>query len=335
MNKTLWVDRSTGGSPPVFALDGNGDGNVIRVGSEPVVRAHTRLMGLLGADVRHADLAFAFNNRLLSLWDHEFLYLPYSVRNGHLADAVRGVRALDILSCNVTFPHKVTIMEHLDEIDEETRRMGSVNLVVNRDGVLWGYNTDSEGFMHALRESGFAPELQSALIFGCGGAGRALAATLAAAGMERVWVYDIVEEKCQSVEWVHNHNGRQRVVSATRKQLASLRPGLIVNATPLGRGKEADVSPVDDEMLAGGLANAARLFFDLNYNPPHSRFLQQAERLGIAAENGLRMMCYQAKRSIEIAARREIPWEWYEEAIEEECLTRYMVSASTRVSAAA
>ncbi|HSJ57799.1 MAG TPA: hypothetical protein VLC95_11500 [Anaerolineae bacterium] len=308
---------------------------MIRVGSEPVVRAHTRLMGLLGADMRHADLAFAFNNRLLSLWNPEFLYLPYSVKNGHLADAVRGLRALDILSCNVTFPHKVTIMEHLDEIDEETRRMGSVNLVVNRDGVLAGYNTDIEGFMHALYASGVAPDLHSTLIFGCGGAGRALAAALALAGMERVWVYDIVEEKGHAVEMVHNHNGRQRVVTVARTQLARLRPELIVNATPLGRGEEADVSPVDEEMLTGGIADAASLFFDLNYNPPRSRFLQQADRLGIAAENGLRMMCYQAKRSIEIAAGKEIPWDWYEDAIEEEGLNRYMVSASTRESAAA
>lgn len=362
MTKQLDGNRDAGGSPPVFVseidavLGGAGErvqrqpweagfgsglasrrqvgenGNVIVLESDPGVRASTRLMGLLGADVRHADLAFAFNNRLLSLWGSEFVYLPYSVSNGCLKDAVHGLRALEILSCNVTFPHKVAIMEHLDQIGEETRRMGSVNLVVNHDGKLAGYNTDSEGFLHALSESGLAPGIGRTLIYGCGGAGRALAAALAAAGMETIWLYDIVEEKCHAVETAHSHNSRHHVLSVHRDGLAKLRPQLIVNATPLGRGEEADVSPLDDDLIDRGIADEALLFFDLNYNPPRSRFLQQAETLGIAAENGLRMMCYQAKRSIEIAAGREIPWEWYVEAIEEEGLGRHMVTASSAAS---
>ena len=129
------------------------------------VQAGTRLLGLLGADIRHADLAFSFNNQLLSHWAGKYLYVPYSVPTEELENAIQGIRALDILACNVTFPHKVAIMDHLDEIDDTTRRMGSVNLVVNREGVLWGYNTDSMGFMDALHATGLMEDLDTALIY--------------------------------------------------------------------------------------------------------------------------------------------------------------------------
>ena len=180
---------------PIYTRDGS------------CVEAGTRLMGLLGVDIRHADLAFSFNNRLLSYWEQQYLYVPYSVSSEELENAVLGIRALDILACNVTFPHKVRIMSHLDEIEATARRMGSVNLVVNREGVLRGYNTDSMGFMDALRDTEFMDEIDSALIYGAGGAGRALATALAMAGMRKIWVYDIIEARSHEIESRLNRNG--------------------------------------------------------------------------------------------------------------------------------
>ncbi len=295
---------------PVYASDGG------------CVEAGTRLLGLLGADIRHADLAFSFNNRLLSYWGQSYLYVPYSVQSEELENAVQGMRALDILAANVTFPHKVAIMSHLDEIEETTRRMGSVNLVVNREGLLWGYNTDSMGFMDALRETELLDDIQTALIFGAGGAGRALATGLAIAGLHKVWLYDIIEARSHEVQSRLNVNGCQ-VCAVEPDELPHLRPELIVNATPLGRGELADVSPMTD--LNTG--DQARLFFDLNYNPARSKFLRQAEELGVPSENGLRMMCYQAKRSIEIAVGREVPLDWFYAAFGEAGLEEFLVQA--------
>ncbi|HSJ53283.1 MAG TPA: hypothetical protein VLC52_06000 [Anaerolineae bacterium] len=297
---------------------------LVRASTGDCVEAGTRLMGLLGADIRHADLAFAFNNRLLSYWGRRFVYVPYSVPPEALERAIEGIRALDILACNVTFPHKVPIMRYLDEVDETTRRMGSVNLVVNREGVLRGYNTDSLGFMDALRATGLMDELDSALIYGAGGAGRALATALTAAGMRQIWMYDVIGVRSHEVESRLNTNGC-RVCAVGREDLGDLRPALIVNATPLGRREQADRSPLDAAHT--GTARAARLFFDLNYNPPRSRFLEQARALGVAAENGLRMMCYQAKHSIDIAAGSEVPWDWFHRALKEWEVQRHTVAA--------
>lgn len=287
------------------------------------VQAGTRLLGLLGADIRHADLAFSFNNQLLSYWGRKYLYVPYSVPAEELENAIQGIRALDILACNVTFPHKVAIMNYLDEMDDSTRRMGSVNLVVNREGVLWGYNTDSMGFMDALHATGLMDDLDSALIYGAGGAGRALATALAAAGISKIWLYDIIEARSHAIESRLSHNGC-RVCAVAPEDMPHLRPALIVNATPLGRGEQADVSPLED--LRTG--QDARLFFDLNYNPARSRFLQQAGTLGVPAENGLRMMCYQAKRSIDIAVD-QVPFDWFYTALRTKEIEEHMVAAGS------
>jgi shikimate dehydrogenase len=286
------------------------------------VEAGTRLMGLLGADIRHADLAFAFNNRLLSYWGRQFVYVPYSVSGKELEDAVDGIRALHILAANVTFPHKVAIMQYLDEIDETTGRMGSVNLVVNRGGVLWGYNTDSMGFMDTLRATGLMDQIDSALIYGAGGAGRALATALGMSGMPKIWLYDIIDARSHEVQSRLSHNGCQ-VCAVGREDLRHLRPALVVNATPLGRGEQADMTPLSD--LRTG--EEAKLFFDLNYNPPLSKFLRQAESLGVPAENGLRMMCYQAKRSIDIAVGQEVPADWFHASVKGAGLEKYLVHA--------
>lgn len=310
---TLTVAELPAMSPPIHASAGG------------CVEAGTRLMGLLGADVRHADLAFSFNNRLLSYWGRQYVYVPYSVPGQELEKAIHGIRALDILACNVTFPHKVTIMGHLDEVDETTRRMGSVNLVVNREGVLWGYNTDSLGFMDALRATRLMDRLDTALIYGAGGAGRALATALAMAGMSKIWVYDVIRVRSHEVESRLSQNGCQ-VCAVAPADLPYLRPALIVNATPLGRGEQADVSPLQD--LRTG--QAAELFFDLNYNPARSRFLRQAETLGVPAENGLRMMCYQAKRSIDIALGEEVPFNWFHAALKGSDIRQHMVVAGPR-----
>lgn len=280
------------------------------------------MMGLLGEDIRHADLAFSVNNRLLSYWGRRFVYVPYSVPSEELENAVYGIRALDIMACNVTFPHKVSIMQYLDEIDETTRRMGSVNLVVNRDGVLWGYNTDSMGFMHALRETGLMDDMDSTLIYGAGGAGRALASALAHAGMRKVWIYDVLRARSHEVQSRLNYNGCQ-VCAVEPEDLHRLRPALIVNATPLGRGEQADMTPMTDIRTG----QEAKLFFDLNYNPARSRFLQQAQALGVPAENGLRMMIYQAKASIDIAVGAEIPWDWFHAALNYAELQQFQVVA--------
>ena len=86
-----------------------------------------------------------------------------------LEDMLKGVRAMNIRGINATIPHKLHIMEYLDEISPQAKMLGSVNTVVNRDGKLYGYNTDAEGFYVALKNAGIEISGKKILMLGAGG----------------------------------------------------------------------------------------------------------------------------------------------------------------------
>ena len=86
-----------------------------------------------------------------------------------MKDAIGGMRALGISGINVTAPHKVEVMKYIDVITDGAKKLGSVNTVVNRDGKLYGYNTDADGFCMALTKAGIEIENSRILIIGAGG----------------------------------------------------------------------------------------------------------------------------------------------------------------------
>lgn len=93
----------------------------------------------------------------------------------HLKDAVNGIKALGICGVNVTVPHKVAIMEHLDEIHESAKVLGAVNTVKREGDRLIGYNTDGDGFYKSLVKVLDKPISElSILMIGAGGAARAI-----------------------------------------------------------------------------------------------------------------------------------------------------------------
>ena len=87
---------------------------------------------------------------------------------------------------NLTIPHKVEVLKYLDELSPAAEIIGAVNMVVNRDGKLWGENTDGKGFLLSLAEEGISPEGKTVMILGAGGAARALAVESALAKAEKV-----------------------------------------------------------------------------------------------------------------------------------------------------
>src|SRR5690606_13374264 len=115
-------------------------------------------------------------------------YLPFAVAPEALEDAVRGMRALGLRGVNVTLPHKQAVMAYLDEVDAGARAIGAVNTVVAEAGRLTGYNTDAGGLCRSLEEAGVALAGRRVTIVGAGGAARAAAYGLAAAGARSVTI---------------------------------------------------------------------------------------------------------------------------------------------------
>jgi shikimate dehydrogenase len=145
------------------------------------ITSKTRICALIGDPVEHSMSPLIHNAAYAEL-GLDFVYVSFRVVKEHLAEAVAGLRALNVRGFNVTMPHKVTIIPMLDAIDLLARQIGAVNTVVNDNGVLTGYNTDGLGVLKALQEKGVEPKGKKVVVIGAGGASRAISHVLAREG---------------------------------------------------------------------------------------------------------------------------------------------------------
>ena len=138
-----------------------------------MIKGDTRVHSLYGSPVSHSLSPVIFNTTFEKLSINR-TYVPFEVSKDKLKDAVEAARTLEFDGFNVTMPHKTTILDMLDRLDETSEKTGSVNTVARTKSGLVGYNTDGEGAVRALRSYGFEPNNKSILVLGAGGAARAL-----------------------------------------------------------------------------------------------------------------------------------------------------------------
>ncbi len=232
------------------------------------------------------------------------VYVPFHVRPSCLKPAVQGLRALNVRGFNVTIPHKIRIIGHLDQMHRSASEVGSVNTVVNSNGKLRGYNTDGIGAVRALEEAGVSLAGQRVLIIGAGGAARALAFELAR-HTKQLSIVNRTISKARALEraLTTTHSVETQSSKLTRKTLTKLirENVVIINATSMGmKGKNA--LPITDGDL---LADHSVL--DLVYDPPETGLLKCARRGGARCVNGLDMLIQQGAASFEIWTGKSAP----------------------------
>jgi len=138
-----------------------------------MIKGDTRVHSLYGSPVSHSLSPVIFNTTFEKLSLNR-TYVPFEVSKDKLKDAVEAARTLEFDGFNVTMPHKTTILEMLDRLDESAEKIGSVNTVARTQSGLVGYNTDGEGAVRALRSYGFEPNNKRIIVLGAGGAAKAL-----------------------------------------------------------------------------------------------------------------------------------------------------------------
>ena len=159
-----------------------------------MITGASSVFGILGRPVAHS-LSPAMHNAAFHSLGLNAVYVPFAVHN--LDQAVQGLRGLNLGGVSVTIPFKEEIIPLLDEVDDRALRIGAVNTVVNREGRLWGTNTDWEGALAALQDqTGLAG--QHVLVLGAGGAGRAIVYAVRQAGGE-VAVADVDEARAKTL----------------------------------------------------------------------------------------------------------------------------------------
>lgn len=231
----------------------------------------------------------------------DWRYLTLEVRPENLPAAVAGARAFGFRGFNCTIPHKVAVIEHLDGLGESAALMGAVNCVVHRDGRLVGENTDGKGFVESLRRIE-DPAGKSVVVFGAGGAARAITVELALAGAARLTI-------------VNRSAGRAAALGRILEEnVLPLRPELqveivpwegdfrvpesadvVVNATSIGLYPDIDARvAIDPDSLRAPMVVA-----DVIPNPPRTRLVRDAEARGCRVIDGLAMLVAQGVIGIE------------------------------------
>jgi shikimate dehydrogenase len=216
-------------------------------------------------------------------------YINMEVAPADLGAAVRGAKAMGFRGFNCSLPHKVSVIEHLDGLGASAAAMGAVNCVVRRGQELIGENTDGKGFLKSL-ETSIDPRGMSIVLFGAGGAARAVAVELGLAGARRITVVnrsgdrgaelagllrDTLKLEAELVVW----SGDYVIPDGT---------DVVINATSIGLYEPDARLAVDLNSLHPGMVVA-----DVVFNPVTTRFLREAAERGCRAIDGLGMLVNQ------------------------------------------
>ena len=230
-------------------------------------------------------------------------YLNCEVPAENLAAAVRGAVAMGWIGFNCSIPHKVAVLEHLDELAPSAEIIGAVNCVVISDGRLIGENTDGQGFVASLRGV-TDPAGQHVVVLGAGGAARAIAVETALAGARSITVVNRTAERGQALADLIDTRtpSAGRYVPWTPSLHVPHGTGVLINATNIGfHPMEADMPDVAAESLEPGTVVA-----DVVANPPRTRFLAMAEERGCVALDGLGMLVNQAVIAVRLWTGQDV-----------------------------
>ncbi|GAB3471529.1 shikimate dehydrogenase [Azotobacter salinestris] len=220
----------------------------------------------------------------------DWRYINCEVAPQFLGDAVRGAKAMGWAGFNCSIPHKVAVIEHLDGLGPSAEIIGAVNTIVRRGDAFIGENTDGKGFVQAMREV-VDPRGKSVVIFGAGGAARAVSVELALAGASYITVVnrsrdtgqtlvDLLNEKTGTCAELRQWNGTVDVPRDT---------DMLINATSIGLYPNVDQRlDLDLDSLHPGMVVA-----DGIHNPPRTHLIRSAEARGCRVLDGLGMLVNQ------------------------------------------
>lgn len=263
------------------------------------INGKTQLYGILGNPVSHS-LSPAMHNAALAACNINGVYLPFPAPD--IAAAVTGIRGLGVQGASVTIPHKEDVITLLDNIDPVAAKIGAVNTVINREGVLTGLNTDWLGATRALEEE---IELSGTevVLLGAGGSAKAIGFGLLEKGAHLVL--------CSRTE----SRGRALAselgcpwVSLTDSD--KLSGDILINATSVGMVPHIENSPLPD-----GIVSRFRVVMDIVYAPMKTRLLREAEANGCTIINGLEMLLYQGVAQFELWTGKAAPVSVMREAL--------------------
>ena len=220
----------------------------------------------------------------------DWRYLNCEVEPQNLEDAVRGARAMGWRGFNCSIPHKVAVINYLDSLGKSAEIIGAVNTIVLRDNKLIGENTDGRGFVSALQKV-VDPADKKVVLFGAGGAARAVAVEIALAGAAQITIVNRSQDRGEKLSQLLNEKTPTPANFVLWREPFSIPKdtNIVIHATSIGLFPDVDAMPnIDVSSLT-----AKMIVADGIHNPPLTRFLMAAQAHGCVTVDGLSMLVQQ------------------------------------------
>ena len=217
-------------------------------------------------------------------------YINIEVGPEKLGEVVAGAKAMGWIGFNCSIPNKLAVMEHLDGIGESASVIGAVNCAVLRDGKFIGENTDGKGFLKSL-EGVIEPAGKTIVMFGAGGAARAVGVELALAGAAKIIVVNRDEVRGKILVDLINSKTKTEAVFISWNSKFTVPQGtdIVINSTSIGLFPDIDAQlNIDFDSLRPGVVVA-----DVIPNPPKTHLLREAKARGCVTLDGLGMLVNQ------------------------------------------
>ena len=253
------------------------------------VNASTKLLGIFGNPVSHS-LSPIMHNDWFAKYKLNCLYVAFDVLPENLKSAVESVRTLNISGVNVTVPHKVEVMKYIDTVDDAAKTIGSVNTIVNKNGKLYGYNTDWQGFITDLKSKKINLKNKTVLVIGAGGAAKAILYALTKLKVKQICLTSRTFDKAKFVARKYKNISVININKIPEKFFNNI--DCLVNCSICGMKKEDKLPFTIKEF------NKKIVFYDIIYNK-ETPFKKFAAKNKIKYFSGEGMLIYQGAVSFD------------------------------------
>ncbi|MBT4192004.1 MAG: shikimate dehydrogenase [Candidatus Diapherotrites archaeon] len=270
-----------------------------------MINAKTKVLAVIGKPIGHS-MSPLIHNAALKKENLNVVYTAFEVNN--VKTAIDAMKELDFIGYSVTIPHKIEVMQYMDEIDSLAKKIGAVNTVLNKNGRLIGYNSDCNGVINALKEKTIL-DGKVVYVLGNGGATRAIVTGLLDANA-KVVVFGRDAKKVSEFATEFGIKGKVLDDIDTNYDI-------LVNATPVGMSPNIDAMVVSEDILKEG-----KIVFDIVYNPLETLLLKKAKANGCITIAGVEMFLEQAYIQFELFTGKKCPKEVMREIVFEKLKER-------------
>lgn len=275
-----------------------------------MIKGSTNIVALIGHPVEHS-FSPPMHNEAFKALEMDYAYVAFDVEVENLKSAIQGAKSLNIKGFNVTIPHKINVIEYLDEIDEVAQLIGAVNTIDFKE--MKGYNTDGIGAIKAIEEV-TSIKNKNVIIAGAGGASRAISFYIAKYGAESLTILNRTTDKAEKLagdvadsDLISN----VKADSITKINDYLKDADILINTTPVGMHPNINDPPITvSEHMHEDLT-----VFDAVYNPNETGLLKEAIKANAKPVYGIKMLLYQGAESFKIWTGQEAPVDVMESAL--------------------